>query len=107
MRRGVSKKCCYYGEMNFKRFTILKSNEAYQQQEQIDLLINLDHLVSVKPIKMTTPDQRVVEGYWLRLSNGKKYKATAIPKELTKMFNSDTTPIKYLQDEQILEDQLQ
>ena len=92
--------------MSFAKFTILKSNEAYQVQDHVEMIINLDHIVSVKPIKMAIPDQLVIEGYWLRLSNGKKYKAVTIPLELINILDESTSPIKYSQ-EHLLEDGLQ
>jgi len=43
-------------------------------------LINPDHIVSVKPIKVATETRDVIDGYWIRLSNGKKYRAIQVPK---------------------------
>ena len=65
--------------MNLKRFTILVHNEALQNDERVNMLINLEHIVSVKPIKMTTDDRCQIDGYWIRLSNGKKYRAIQVP----------------------------
>ena len=45
------------------------------------ILINEDHLVSIKPIKMMINDH-LLDGYWIRTSNGKKYRAIEIPQEL-------------------------
>ena len=61
--------------MNFRKFTIISHNEAQQKDEIVDILLNTNHIVSIKPIKMSTNDQQVIEGFWIRLSNGKKYKA--------------------------------
>ena len=44
----------------------------------------LDHLVSVKPIKMMINDH-LLDGYWIRTSNGKKYRAIEIPQELNQL----------------------
>ena len=65
--------------MKLKKFKILIHNEAQQSDEKVNMLINLEHIVSVKPIKMATADRVVVDGYWIRLSNGKKYRAIQVP----------------------------
>ena len=57
----------------FKKFSILTNNEAQQSQEVISMLINVDQIVSIKPIKMMLEDREVIDGFWLRLTNGKKY----------------------------------
>lgn len=65
--------------MNLKRFVIITRNEAIQSDEKTNILLNLEHIVSVKPIKVTTNDREVLDGYWVRLSNGKKYRAIQVP----------------------------
>lgn len=77
--------------MNLQKFTILNVNESRQVQEEVDILINTSHIVSLKPIKMTTAEMRVVDGFWIRLSNGKKYKAIRVP-EFVKMALNETLP---------------
>lgn len=78
---------------SFRKFTILSDNEAQQSQEVISILINLDQLVSIKPIKMMLEDREVIDGFWIRLTNGKKYKALQIPKELLSSFEQEVTTI--------------
>ncbi len=70
--------------MSFQKFRILNESnvQAYEKQES-DLLINTDHIISMKPIKIVI-DGELVKGYWLRLSNGKKYRATKIPAQFAK-----------------------
>jgi len=71
----------------FKKFILFQiREESLVEGSGITMLINLDHLVSVKPINVPTADG-VVKAYWLRLSNGKKYKATQIPEELAMMLD--------------------
>ncbi len=57
------------------------------------LLINIDHVVSIKPIKMVIED-KLINGYWLRTSNGKKYRATEIPQDLAKMLENEMAEVK-------------
>jgi hypothetical protein len=90
--------------MEFKKFTILNINEAHQIQEEIDIVINTSHIVSIKPIKMTTPDMRVVDGFWIRLSNGKKYKAVRIPEFIKNVLSENLPSAKY-DDSESLQDQ--
>lgn len=65
--------------MLLKPFTIITHNESLQIDEKTPIIINLDHLISVKPIKISTKSRDVIEGYWIRLSNGKKYRAIQVP----------------------------
>lgn len=71
--------------MSFKKFKIINpkdnSNFATASEEEQTMIINLDHIVSVKPIRINRPD-KLIDGYWIRTSNGKKYRATIIPPEL-------------------------
>ena len=52
--------------MILKRFTVITQNENQQSEEQTNMLINLEHIVSIKPIKLTTNDREVIDGYWIR-----------------------------------------
>lgn len=73
----------------FRKFKLFQDQEERLVDDQgVTMLINLDHLVSLKPINVPTADG-IVRAYWLRLSNGKKYKATTIPEELATMFESE------------------
>jgi hypothetical protein len=85
--------------MSFKKFTIINHNDAQQSDEMIDILINTDHIVSIKPIKMTTNDQQVLEGFWIRLTNGKKYKAIQMAESLKKLLNEKLPHPDYISEE--------
>ncbi len=74
---------------NIKKFKLLQDNEdSLVEGLGVTMLINLAHLVSVKPINVAT-QAGVVQAYWIRLSNGKKYKATEIPEELRELLKDD------------------
>lgn len=67
--------------MNFKKFRIINSNANSVDQEEVDILFNLNHIISIKPIRISKPDQ-IINGFWIRTTNGKKYRASQIPQEL-------------------------
>lgn len=70
--------------MKFHEFTIITSNELEAAGEVTEtILINEDHIVSIKPINIVI-DGDVVEGVWIRTSNGKKYRAVEIPPSFQK-----------------------
>ena len=85
--------------MNLMKFTILNNNETQNSVEEVKLLINIDHIVSVKPINITDTDKRVIKGYWIRLSNGKKYKAISVPNSISEKFNDISPSPEYLAEE--------
>ena len=68
--------------MSLVKFTIL-STTANQSADydEIPILMNLDHVVSIKPIRIVVKES-VLQGFWIRLSTGKKYKAVKIPEDL-------------------------
>ena len=73
--------------MNFLKFKIIQTREEHSVETNlVDILFNIDHIVSVKPIKIVLSDG-IINGYWIRLTNGKKYKATEIPNELKSMLS--------------------
>ncbi|MFZ8933933.1 MAG: hypothetical protein ACO20H_02155 [Bacteriovoracaceae bacterium] len=65
--------------MEFAKFTLLsiKENEPIREREE-EILLNLNHVVSIKPINIVMAE-KVMRGYWIRLTNGKKYRAIRIP----------------------------
>ena len=85
--------------MDLQKFTILNINESHQIQEEVDILINTTHIISLKPIKMTTSDMRVVDGFWIRLSNGKKYKAIRVPSFIKEALNEKLPSASYPESE--------
>lgn len=90
--------------MEFLKFSII--NEKADQQigtEEHEILINRNHIVSIKPINIMVTEGEVLKGYWIRNSNGKKYKATKIPSELESSFSHHGS--SSLLDEEIEETQ--
>ena len=85
--------------MDIQKFTILNISESHQIQEEVDILINTSHIISIKPIKMTTSDMLVIDGYWIRLSNGKKYKATRVPSFIKEALNETLPSANYIESE--------
>ena len=76
-----------------KKFTIITHNEAQQVDEKTNILINTEHIVSIKPIKLTTKNRDVIDGYWIRLTNGKKYRAVQIPESIRESLNENLPAI--------------
>lgn len=68
--------------MKFKKFKILdmKAGNTSDMRE-VEILFNLDHIISIKPIRIARPD-KLLNGFWIRTTNGKKYRATEIPEEI-------------------------
>ena len=92
--------------MKLAKFKIISHNEAQQVDEKTSLLINTDHIISVKPIKLTTVEREVIDGYWSRLSNGKKDKAIQIPELIKNLFSEELPKIK-ISESNFHEDNLQ
>ncbi len=65
--------------MKFHKFNILDTKGA--QENEVEVLFNLDHIISIKPIRISRPDM-LLNGFWIRTTNGKKYRASKIPDEL-------------------------
>jgi len=71
--------------MKFRKFKILNiEDNAPIKENAVPIVFNLDHIVSVKPINIMIRGD-IVKGYWIRLSNNKKYKALEIPVELKEL----------------------
>ena len=74
--------CCYNLFMkNLKLFHILTNSDQQLEIELTPMLINLEHVITIKPINIVMQND-LVEGYWIRMSNGKKYRATNAPEEI-------------------------
>ncbi len=65
--------------MKFRKFSILDLRGS--TDEEIEVLFNLDHIISIKPIRISRPD-KLMNGFWIRTTNGKKYRASKIPDDL-------------------------
>ena len=76
--------------MNLTKFTLLQNKEVepISKQNQ-DILININQIVSIKPINIVSSEE-IQKGYWIRLTNGKKYKAIEIPFCLKELLNDST-----------------
>ena len=86
--------------MEFRKFTILNPRETSAGNEEVEVLFNLAHIISIKPIRISTP-MSLRNGFWIRTTNGKKYKATKIPEELLKEIGEEyagTIPIAHDSD---------
>lgn len=68
--------------MKFRKFNILDTKGAGSSDtEEVEILFNLDHIISIKPIRISRPD-KLLNGFWIRTTNGKKYRASKIPDDL-------------------------
>ncbi|PIK14949.1 hypothetical protein [Halobacteriovorax sp. JY17] len=65
--------------MNFGKFTVVSDRNVQALEEtHEEMIFNLDHIVSVKPIKIPMAE-KVIDGFWIRTTNGKKYRAISAP----------------------------
>ena len=68
--------------MKFRKFIILDiKGLGSSETEEVEVLFNLDHIISIKPIRISRPD-KLLNGFWIRTTNGKKYRASKIPDDL-------------------------
>ncbi len=68
--------------MKFKKFKVFNAKSTQGQElQEVEVLFNLDHIISIKPIRISQPN-KLLNGFWIRTSNGKKYRASAIPDDL-------------------------
>lgn len=88
--------------MNYRKFLILNPKDSQgRDMEEVEMLFNLDHIISLKPIRINRPD-KIINGFWIRTTNGKKYKATKIPDELIELIGEKyTAPIMSSMDADI------
>jgi hypothetical protein len=90
--------------MSLQRFKIVSPKDGQSVDNIFEtLLINTEHIISLKPIRMVV-DEKLVMGYWIRTSNGKKYRAVEIPEELKLTLGEDdahisTTVLNVLSDD--------
>lgn len=74
--------------MALERFKIESPKDGQSVDNVFEtILINIDHIVSLKPIRMVV-SEKLVLAYWIRTTNGKKYRAVEIP-ELLRVKLSD------------------
>jgi regulator of extracellular matrix RemA (YlzA/DUF370 family) len=73
--------------MALEKFKIVSPKDGQSVDNVFEtLLINIDHIVSMKPIRMVVEDQ-LVKGYWIRTTNGKKYRAVEVPEKFKKLLS--------------------
>jgi hypothetical protein len=70
--------------MRFRKFTILDNKVNGAGASETEVLFNLDHIISIKPIRISRPD-KLLNGFWIRTTNGKKYRASKIPDDLVEI----------------------
>lgn len=87
--------------MLLKPFTIISHNESLQIDEESSILINMEQLVSIKPIKISTESRDIIDGYWVRLSNGKKYRAIQVPDIVLDALKEDLSQIQKNKDTEV------
>lgn len=81
--------------MALQKFKIVSPKDGQSVDNVFEtLLINLDHIISLKPIRMVV-EEKLVKGYWIRTTNGKKYRAVEIPDQLVVMLNEDGSEISH------------
>lgn len=75
--------------MALERFKIVSPKDGQSVDNVFEtILINLDQIVSLKPIRMVV-SEKLVMGYWIRTTNGKKYRAVEIPESLRLKMSED------------------
>ncbi|MFA6238391.1 MAG: hypothetical protein WC635_13745 [Bacteriovorax sp.] len=93
--------------MALERFRIVSPKDGQSIDNVFEtLLINTDQIVSLKPIRMVV-EEKLVKGYWIRTTNGKKYRAVDIPDQLKTILNEDDDDISKIAMSVINEDSSQ
>lgn len=72
------------------RFNVLNS-ENDQTLDGIDypILLNTDHIASIKSINIMHKGN-IIKGFWIRMTSGKKYKATRVPGEIKNLLDNES-----------------
>lgn len=90
--------------MPLEKFKIVSPKDGQSIDNVFEtLLINTEHIVSIKPIRMVV-EEKLVLGFWIRTTNGKKYRAIDIPSNLKSTLGEDedqrsTTVLNVLSDD--------
>lgn len=74
--------------MSFQKFTIINMKTSKNQDEESVILLNLRHIISIKPIQKLV-DGKITTQLWIKTSNGKKYRASKIPLEVLSLFECE------------------
>jgi len=81
----------YAEAMKFQKFKILIEKDHEAAGEAIETLyLNEDHIVSIKPINIVVEGE-VVDGFWIRTTNGKKYRAVGVPQSYEKFLERQSS----------------
>lgn len=79
--------------MALEKFRIVSPKDGQSVDNVFEtLLINGDHIISLKPIRMVV-EEKLVKGYWIRTTNGKKYRAVDIPDRLKELLGEDDADV--------------
>lgn len=82
---------------HFLKFRIITDDtDQSLGSESTPMLINPAHIVSIKPIRIVKRND-IVDGYWIRTSNNKKYRAIEIPPSLKRMLDLEMTNSKLIE----------
>ena len=82
--------------MALEKFKIVSPKDGQSVDNIFEtLLINLDHIISLKPIRMVV-EEKLVKGYWIRTTNGKKYRAVEIPEQIKSILLEDDSDISQI-----------
>ncbi len=75
--------------MNFIKIWVLADGKEQNLGDgSVPILFNIQNIVSIKPIRILRGEE-IINGYWIRTTNNKKYRASKIPSELEAMFRGD------------------
>lgn len=84
--------------MHFEKFNIISDRDVQALEETTEtILLNLDHIISIKPIRIVT-ENGVLYGHWIRMSNGKKYRASKIPESLARLISVPKSGLEGTED---------
>lgn len=93
--------------MTLLKFKIISPKDGQSVDNIFEtLLINIDHIVSLKPIRLVVEDKSV-KGYWIRTTNGKKYRAVEIPQKIKDLLVEDDSDRSQIEMSVLNEDQTQ
>jgi hypothetical protein len=75
--------------MSLQKFKIVSPKDGQSVDNVFEsLLINTDHIISLKPIRMVV-EEKLVKGYWIRTTNGKKYRAVEVPDQIKSLLEDE------------------
>lgn len=75
--------------MNLQKFKIVSPRDVQSVDNVFEtLILNINQIISVKPIKMVIED-KVANGFWIRTTNGKKYRAIEVPSIISELLSDE------------------